>query len=289
MRGWLSGALVAARLASDRSELWLPGALPPFAAAGWLVLLVTVAPLPDVAGATGLGLQIMASPWWPWNAVVLAVAVVSGLATLLLVVAFGEVALLMGLADEDTDAAGPLPTVPRAMGVLTLVTVPVLAAAVALAWLAAPAVVDAVAVPDPTTPVFLRFLRVTWPYLLGMAVVIVVAQAVGAAALRRRGYGPGAVGRRVPRLLPQAAVTMAAFVIGQLATAYVLALLWRPLEGRLGDGGLAQPTTLILLLGFVWIWLVLVVLAGVVQAWTSAWWNVAMDGGSATASMEGDR
>jgi hypothetical protein len=287
MRGWLSGALVAARAASDRAELWLPGALPPFAAAGWLVLLLTVAPLPDVAGATGLGLQVMASPWWPWNAVVLAVAVVSGLATLLLVVAFGEVALLMGLADPA--AADPLPTVPRAMGVLTLVTLPVLAAAVALAWLAAPAVVDVVAVPDPTTPTFLRVLGVTWPYLLALAVVIVVAQAVGAAALRRRGHGLGAVGRLVPRLLPQAAVTMAAFVIGQLATAYVLALLWRPLEGRLGDGGLAQPTTLILLLGFVWIWLVLVILAGVVQAWTSAWWNVAMDGGPTTASMEGDR
>jgi hypothetical protein len=287
MRGWLSGALVAARLASDRAELWLPGALLPFAAAGWLVLLLTVTPLPDAAGATGLGFQVMASPWWPWNVVVLAVAVVSGLATLLLVVAFGEVALLMGLADPA--AADPLPTVPRAMGVLTLVSLPVLAAAVALAWLAAPEVVDAVAVPDPTTPTFLRVLGAAWPYLLGLAVVIVVAQAVGAAALRRRGHGLGAVGRQFPRLLPQAAVTMAAFVIGQLATAYVLALLWRPLEPRLGDGGLAQPTTLILLLGFVWIWLVLVILAGVVQAWTSAWWNVAMDGGPATASMEGDR
>jgi hypothetical protein len=283
MRGWLSGALVAARLASDRAELWLPGALLPFAAAGWLVLLLTLAPLPDAAGAAGLGFQVMASPWWPWNAVILAVAVVSGLATLLLVVAFGEVALLIGLADPA--AAEPLPTVPRALGVLTLVTLPVLAAAVALVWVAAPAVVDAVAVPDPTTPTFLRVLGAAWPYLLVLGVVIVVAQAVGAAALRRRGHGLGAV----PRLLPQAAVTMAAFVIGQLATAYVLALLWRPLEGRLGDGGLAQPTTLILLLGFVWIWLVLVILAGVVQAWTSAWWNVAMDGGSATASMEGDR
>jgi hypothetical protein len=39
------------------------------------------------------------------------------------------------------------------------------------------------------------------------------------------------------------------------------------------DGGLAHLTTVFLLLGFVWIWLVLVVQAGVGQARTTAWWN----------------
>jgi hypothetical protein len=82
---------------------------------------------------------------------------------------------------------------------------------------------------------------------------------------------------------------MAAFVILQMATAVVLALLWRPLDTRLAAGGLAQPTTVILLVGFVWIWLVLVILAGVVQAWTSAWWNVALGAGSTSVLVEGDR
>ena len=58
---------------------------------------------------------------------------------------------------------------------------------------------------------------------------------------------------------------------------------------RLAEGGLGQPTTVILLVGFVWIWLVLIILAGVVQAWTSAWWNAVLDAGSGIESMEGDR
>jgi hypothetical protein len=73
--------------------------------------------------------------------------------------------------------------------------------------------------------------------------------------------------------LAQAIVTFAAFLLGQLLTAALLDLLWQPLAARLADGGLAQLTTALLLLGFVWIWLVLVVLAGIGQAWTSAWWN----------------
>jgi hypothetical protein len=287
MRGWLVGAVVAARVASERAELWVPGSLSPFAAAGWIVLLLTVAPLTDAAGAAGFGLQVLASPWWPWNLLVLVVAMASGLVTLLLVVAFGEVSLLMGLSDRA--AAAPLPSVPRAMGVLALAALPVVATVVACAWLAAPAVVDTITVPDPSTPPTLRVLAVTWPFLLLLAVVVVVAQAIGAAALRGRGDGMGTVWRSIPHLLPQAAVTMAAFVLGQLATAFVLALLWQPLDARLADGGMAQPTTVILLVGFVWIWLVLVIFAGVVQAWTSAWWDVALDRGSPSVAMEGDR
>lgn len=287
MRGWLSGAAVAARIAGDRSELWLPGSLAPFAAAGWIVLLLTVAPLPDVASAAGFGFQFLASPWWPWNLVVLVVALVSGLATLLLVVAFAEVALLMGLDNRAT--ATPVPTVPRAMGVLALAALPVVVLAATLGWLAAPAVIDVISLPDPSTPPAVRLLAVTWPFLLVLAAAIIVAQAFGAAALRAGGDGLRAIGRRVPRLVPQAAVTMAAFVIGQLATGFILAVLWRPLDARLEADGLGQPTTVVLLLGFVWIWFVLVILAGVVQAWTSAWWNAGQDARPGTVSMEGDR
>jgi hypothetical protein len=278
MGGWLSGGLAAARLAADRADLLLPVALVSFAAAGWIVLLLTVSNLPDAAAAVGLGLQVMGSPWWPWNVVVLGVALVSGLATLLLVIAFGEVALLMGLSDRATGRQPP--TVPRAMAILVMAATPVLAAVLAFSWLAAPSVVDAVSAPDMANPIGLRVLGATWPYVLGLAAVVVVAQAFGAAALRQPGHGPLFVGRRVPRLVAQAAVTTTAFVIGQLLIAGFLAILWTPLQARLAAGGLAQPTTVILLLGFVWIWLVLVLMAGVVQAWTSAWWNEELGAGS---------
>ncbi len=278
MRGWLSGGLAAARIASDRAELWLPGALVSFAAAGWLVLLLTVAPAPDAAGAAGLGMRLLASPWWPWNLVVLGVAVLSGLATILLAVAFGEVALLMGLSDPVRD--DPPPSVPRAMAVLALTALPVLAAALILGSLAAPAVVDLAVGTGPSNDGSLGLLRAIWPFLLVLAIVVVLAQTIGAAGLRHGGRGLAAVRHRGNRLIPQAAVTLCAFIGAQLLTAGVLGLLWNPLSGRLADGELAQPMTVILLLGFVWIWLVLVIIGGVVQAWTSAWWN---------AELEGDR
>ena len=72
----------------------------------------------------------------------------------------------------------------------------------------------------------------------------------------------------------QAAVTLVAFLAFQLATAAILFVLWTPLQTRLDRAGLAEPTTIVLLLGFVWIWLVLLILAGMIQAWISAWWTV---------------
>ena len=286
MGGWLSRGMAAARVASDRAELWFPGALVSFVAAGWLVLLLTVAPSPDASGAAGLGLQLASSPWWPWNVVVLSVAIVAGLATVVLVVAFGEVALMMGLMDPAERETPP--SVPRAMAVLTVAALPVLAMALILGWLAAPAVVDAVLGSDPGTPVSVRLLDATWPYLLALAAVVVIVQAVGAAGLRRPGWqGLAAARGRGHRLIPQAAVTLVAFLGAQVLTGGMLGVLWRPLDDRLADGGLAQPMTVILLLGFVWIWLVLVIICGVVQAWTSAWWQAELGAGSGATSMEG--
>ena len=282
---WLSGGLAAARVASDRAELWFPGALVSFAAAGWLVLLLTIAPDPDAIGVAGLGMQLMASPWWPWNVVVLGVAIVCGLATIMLAVAFGEVTLMMGLSDPAR--AGTPPTVPRAMAVLTVAAMPAVAAALILGSLAAPGAVDAVLGSDPAGPASARLLEATWPYLLALAVVIVLVQAVGAASLRQPGcHGLTTARRRGHRLIPQAAVTFAAFLGAQAVTGGMLGVLWHPLAGRLADGGLAQPTTVILLLGFVWIWLVLVIICGVVQVWTSAWWQAELGAGPRPESME---
>jgi hypothetical protein len=282
---WLSGGLAAARVAGDRAELWFPGALVSFAAAGWLVLLLTVAPDPDAAGAAGLGMQLLGSPWWPWNVVVVGVAIVSGLATILLAVAFGEVTLMTGLSDPARSRTPP--TVPRAMAVLTVSALPALAAALILGSLAAPAAVDAVIGADRATPMSARLLEATWPYLLALAAVVVVVQAVGAASLRNPGWqGLATARRRGHRLIPQAAVTLIAFIAAQALTGGMLAVLWHPLADRLADGGLGQPTTAILLLGFVWIWLVLVIICGVVQAWTSAWWQAELGAGSRAESME---
>ncbi len=264
MGPWLWRGAVAGRFAAERSDLWIPGALVSFAGAGWIVLLATVAPPPSASGLAGFGLQLAASPWWPWNAVVLGVAVLSGIGTLLLAVAFGEVAMLMGLTAGRPEARPS--SVPRAAGVLAMAALPVVVVVVLLGWLAAPGVLEA----SPGGPL--------WPWLVPVAIAGVVAQAFGAAVLRLpRRAGIAAVGRGGHRLIPQAAVTMAAYVAGQLLTAGILALLWRPLSTRLADVGPGEPSTAVLLLGFVWIWLVLVILAGVGQAWTTAWWSAELD------------
>lgn len=272
MRDWLGGGLAAARLAANRTGLWIPGAIVSFAFAGWVVFLAVVASPADENDVMFLGIRLAASPWWPWNLVALVVAVLSGIGTMLLAIAFGEVALQMGLSSARRDET-PI-TVPRAMAALGVAGTGVAIAASILVWLASPAFVEAWAEPDPATPYLVRVAAAAFPALLALSAVAIFAQTVGAVAMRRP-WGDVLVTlrRQARRLIPQAALTTALFVVAQVTTAIVLDVLWRPLSGRLAAGGLSEPSTPILLLGFVWIWLVLVILAGVIQAWIAAWWN----------------
>lgn len=271
MRDWLGGGLAAARVVTRRADLWVPGAMVSFAFVGWAVFLAVVASPPDEGDALFLGVGLAASPWWPWNAVALVVAVLSGLGTMLLAVAFGEVALLMRLSDSRYGV--PL-SVPRAAGRLGLAAVPVVILAAVLLWASAPAFLEAFGRPDPSTPYLVRVMGITWPALLALAAAASVAQAWGALALRLPWrLALATLRQRAHRVIPQAMLTMAAFLVGQLLTVVALSAVWQPLSGRLAEGGLSEPSTSILLLGFVWIWLLLVILAGVVQAWISAWWT----------------
>lgn len=272
MRDWLREGLAAARIAAYRTELWIPGAIVSFAFAGWVVFLAVVASPADENDVMFLGIRLAASPWWPWNLVALVAAVLSGIGTMLLAIAFGEVALQMGLSDARRVEI-PV-SVPRAMAALGVAGASVAIAAAFLGWLASPAFVEAWTEPDPATPYLVRVAAAGFPALLALAAVAVPAQAFGAVALRRPWRDAlVTLGRRAHRLIPQAALTTALFLVAQLATALVLDSLWRPLSGRLAAGWLSEPSTPILLLGFVWIWLVLVILAGVIQAWIAAWWN----------------
>jgi hypothetical protein len=271
VRDWLGGGLAAARVATRRAELWVPGAMVSFAFAGWAVFLAVVASPPDEGDALFLGLRLAASPWFPWNAVALVVAVLSGLGTMLLTVAFGEVALLMRLSDNRYGV--PL-SVPRATVRLGLAAVPVVILAAVLLWALAPAFLEAFGRPDPATPYLIRVMGIIWPALLALAAAASVAQAWGALALRLPWrLALATLRQRAHRVIPQAMLTMAAFLVGQLLSVVALSAVWQPLSGRLAERGLSEPSTAVLLLGFVWIWLLLVILAGVVQAWISAWWT----------------
>ena len=86
MRGWLMASGRAARLAADRAELWIPASLAALAFLGWVPLVLAVVPLPDTAGLTFFGADLVSSGTYPLNAVLLAVAGLFGVLTLCLLV-----------------------------------------------------------------------------------------------------------------------------------------------------------------------------------------------------------
>ena len=59
-----------------------------------------------------------------------------------------------------------------------------------------------------------------------------------------------------------------------VVTTALLSVLWMPIGDALATGRLATPETLLLLLGFVAIWLGLLLAAGAVQVAVSAWWAI---------------
>jgi hypothetical protein len=59
-----------------------------------------------------------------------------------------------------------------------------------------------------------------------------------------------------------------------VVTSALLSLLWTPVGAALQTGRLATPETLLLLVGFVAIWLGLLLAAGAVHVAVSAWWAI---------------
>ena len=63
-------------------------------------------------------------------------------------------------------------------------------------------------------------------------------------------------------------------VLVLVVTIALLSVLWMPIGSALDGGRLATPETLLLLLGFVAIWLGLLLVAGAVHVAISAWWAI---------------
>ena len=60
-----------------------------------------------------------------------------------------------------------------------------------------------------------------------------------------------------------------------LALATVLLhVLWAPIQVELAGGQLVSPQALLLLVGFVAVWLALVLAFGALHAWVSGWWSL---------------
>lgn len=278
MRRWREAAAASARVVSERAELWLPGALAWVASVGWIPFVVAVAQPPSVAELTFLGARIVTSGAWPWNAVLIGAA---GVALVLFAFAMTAaanavlIALLARRAPSVADARRIL-AVNLVMAIPAMLsTLVVLMALVAIA----PHEFNA---PDPAGGPVLRTVLRLMPYLALLGVTAAVGAALAAVAGRlavERRLRLGEALRAAPAvaLQPALATHAVAAFLAQLVFlgfgALLLGVLWAPIGAQLAIGGGFDIATGLLLLGFVAIWLCLVLAGGALHAWSAATWS----------------
>jgi hypothetical protein len=286
---WLRRGAAAAAIASERSDLWPAGALAWLAYAGWLPLLLAVAP-PDVGDVADLAVSLYSSGSYPANVVALAAAAVGGFLLLAYLAVAGETAMARGLRpDRDGPGAGEASL--AGLSVMLLATVPV---ALAAAWLLLGAAVSAPAVytaPGPDATVIPRLAAALLPQLVAVGGALLLAQAIGGRLLRetlaasadRLGPGlraaAGDLARAPARWLGVAAVGWTKDALLVVGSWSLLRSLWDAVADSFGPGLLARPQGLVLLVGFVAIWLILLLVGGALHAFISAWWLLEEEAG----------
>jgi len=286
---WAQGLFAAARVASDHGELWLPGSLATMASIGWLPFVLAVIPVPSDGDLAFLASSVVLSPSYPLNVVLPVVAVFCVVTSATLLSATGEAVLLrainrvQGLAPQrsiDDEAArvwlirlvASLPAL--LVGGLVLVTI----AAVGPGEYQSPDL--------GRGPLLARIAADVWPLVVVEFAAIALGQAFAVGALRASIRGPVSIrgalvaGLRHLRVHPlgrvsQAVAVEAGLVAWLIVTWALLWLLWMPIGRHAQDGTLFSPISLVLLVGFVAIWLCLVAGAGILHAWSSTWWSLA--------------
>lgn len=283
MRAWLGRGLAAAQLAGDRSDLWPAGALAWLAYLGWLPLLAVVA-RPDPNDLAFFGVSVYTSSAFPWNVVALASAAVATFMLLCAIAAAAEVALLRSAAVDRPHPTSYWHAALTGFTVTLVSTLPAVAAG-ALVLIGVIAVAPSeFQSPDIGTPVLLRMAGPLLPYLVVLVLALLAGQAFGGLALHTPQAGPQGTAtdgfalaarsllRRPWTSLGVAAGGLLLDAINLVFTFALLRVLWAPIGSALADGRLATPSTLLLLLGFVAIWLALLLVAGALHVVVSAWW-----------------
>jgi hypothetical protein len=132
--------------------------------------------------------------------------------------------------------------------------------------------------------VLVRLAAAVVPYLIGTGLALLVGQVFGGLALRLLIRDPAhetvaAIGGALRRLARDPWGPVGVALVSALKDALlagvgylVLALAWRPVAESIQISRLTSPETLLLLVGFVGIWLALVMLGGALHAILSAWW-----------------
>ncbi len=290
MRSLLRSAAAAAQIAGERPDLWIPGALASLAFLAWLPFILAVVPLPSAADIAFLGADLYTSARWPLNAVQLVALIAAAVVGASVLISLGEASLLRRLHPRTarrslSDDAGRLWLI-QVVAALPAVA----AAAVVLAGIAAVAPGEYQS-PDIGGPLGVRIARDIAPFAVALLVAVLAGQAFGAAATRRAMQDPplGVAGalaaaardvlQRGGRLAILAVVTLLAYLVSLTIAFLLLRLLWSPIGVQLAPGQLGGPQTLLLLVGFVAIWLCLLIGVGALHAWASAWWMLELEHG----------
>lgn len=295
--GWFRQGAVAARLAADRGDLWLPGALGALTYVAWLPLVITVAAAPRTSDLAFLGAGLLSSGLFPLNVILIASIAALGVLLACLIAALAEVSIIRatGLGTPGRSIGRELEVIFSVMLVAALPAVAVGAALISGAAAVGPAEFGA---PDLGVPLALRMALRLVPLLAAFAVVAWLGQGFGAVALRRA-VGPTAlpVGEAakaalrdlIQQPMRRLGLALTSFLADLLAVALAVALLhalWEPIDAELAGGQLVSPGALLLLVGFVATWLVVILAFGALHVWFSSWWSMEMGAPAGEAAPE---
>jgi hypothetical protein len=291
MRRWLNASMPAASRVADQSSLWLPGALAWMVTVGWIALVVGVARPPSDADLTFFGARIFTSGAWPWNGVALLVAAVLLVAGAIALASIAEAALLRGTATVDASLGAVL-----AIGAVCIL--PFLLACVAFGVALASIAPGEFNAPGATGNPLLRATMSLAPLVVAVLAAAVIGAAIHAAAtrtlpaagstVRALAAAPSTLHRAGAAGVAQALALLVARVGFLVVAAVLLRVLWAPIDERLATEGIGIPAVL-LLVGFVAIWLCLVLAGGALHAWGSLSWTRLLGAGrevDAAAQME---
>jgi hypothetical protein len=284
MRAWLSAALASARGVGDRPELWLPGALAWVVSVGWIPLVLTVARLPTDAELTFLGARFVSSGAWPWNAVLAGVGLGIVILVAFAVVAAANASLIAMLDRRPATVAAARRLFATAV-VAALPTIVLLVLLVAVGASIAPGAFNA---PEGGDAV-VRLLQGLAPLLAALTVAIVFGAALAAVigrGSRSLRQAPGLVVRLGAAGWAQVVIGIGVQVAFLVLSWLLLGVLWAPIGSELERGRIGVATVL-LLVGFVAIWLCLLLGGGALHAWSATTWSRLLAPGRRTRAGEG--
>jgi hypothetical protein len=283
--GWLRNAGMAARIAADRGDLWLPGALGSLTFLAWLPLILTVATPPRTSDLAFLGASLFSSELFPLNVLLVATLAALGVLIACLLAAVAEASLLRA-AGLGTPGRSMAQEFEATFSVMLVAVLPAVAAATGLISGIAAVAPAEFGAPDLGVPLALRIAFRVVPLLVALAVLTWLGQALGGVALRKA-VGPSAlplgealkaalrdlVGHPLRRLGLALTSLLADLLAVALAVA-LLRILWAPIDADLAAGQLVSPSALLLLVGFVAIWLAVTLALGALHVWVSTWWSL---------------